>query len=175
MAKKEGTKINKDLEERITVLEDQLKRAVADYHNLEKRVHADSSAIASFLRGELVIKLLPVIDSLDQAVAGVEQSEADSGWLKGVLMSIKHLRQVLAEEGLVEISTDGKFDPNLHEAIDVRGGENDKILEVAQRGYTLSGKILRPAKVVVGKSQPEKPSQEQQQVQEMDMEDQENG
>lgn len=141
----------KQLEERITSLEDQLKRAVADYHNLEKRVQADSSAIASYLRGELVIKLLPVLDSLDQAVAGVSGSEAESGWVKGVLMSIKQFRQALADDGLVEIPAQDNFDPNLHEALDVHEGEDNKILEVLQRGYTLNGKVLRPAKVVVGK------------------------
>ena len=148
MAKKED---KKQLEERMTELEDQLKRALADYQNLEKRVHADSSAVAHSLRSELVLKLLPVLDSLDQAVAGASESEAESGWLKGVMMSIKQFRQILAEEGLIEIPTDGKFDPVLHEAIDVKEGENDKILDVVQRGYTFNGRVLRPAKVIVGK------------------------
>lgn len=159
MAKKTEEEI-KQLEERVASLEDQLKRAVADYHNLEKRVQADSSAVGQYLRGELVAKLLPVLDSLDQAVAGAQESEAGSGWLKGVLMSIKQLRQTLSDEGLLEISTEGVFDPNLHEAIDVKEGEDDKILEVALRGYTLNGKVLRPAKVVVGKSKPVEISEE---------------
>lgn len=150
----------KKLEERVASLEDQLKRAVADYHNLEKRVQADSSAIASFMRGELVVKLLPILDSLDQAVAGASQSEAESGWLKGVLMAIKQFRQVLADDGLIEIPAGDTFDPNLHEAIDVREGEDNKILEIIQRGYTLNGKVLRPIKVIVGKSNPEKISEE---------------
>ena len=66
----------------------------------------------------------------------------------------------MVEEGLVEIDTSGQFNPSLHEAVDVRTGENDKILEVVLRGYILNGKVLRPAKVVVGKSQPEKMSEE---------------
>lgn len=157
MAKKENIK---QLEERMKDLEDQLKRAVADYQNLEKRVHADSFAVAHNLRSELVVKLLPVLDSLDQAVAGASNSEASSGWLKGVMMSIKQLRQVLAEEGLVEIPTDSQFNPVLHEAVDVKEGEDDKILDVTQRGYTLNGRVVRPAKVIVGKSTTEKISEE---------------
>lgn len=158
MAKKQIE--TKQLEEKLVSLESQFKRAVADYHNLEKRVHTDSSAIACYLRDSLVIKILPVLDSLDQAVEGAGQSEAEVGWLKGVLMSIKQLRQVLSEEGLVEIDTSGSFDPRFHEAVDVREGRDGTILEITQRGYTLGDKVVRPAKVVVGKSQPESLSEE---------------
>ena len=66
-------------------------------------------------------------------------------------MSLKQLHQVLQSEGLDEIGTDGQFDPTLHEAVDIRVGEDNKILEVIRKGYLLSGKVLRPAQVVVGK------------------------
>lgn len=147
MAKKD----NKEIEEKMQNLENQLKRAVADYQNLEKRIHEDALSVVQYARAEMINKILPVLDSLDQAVAGASEAEASSGWLKGVLMSIKQLRQVLSEEGLMEIEASGQFDPNLHEAVEVRTGEDDKILEVVQRGYTLNGKVVRPARVVVGK------------------------
>lgn len=150
----------KELEDKLSATEEQLKRAVADYRNLEKRIQEDGLMVAQYSKAQLVNKILPALDSLDQAVAGASGSEAESGWLKGVLMAIKQLRQALAEEGLLEIDTSGKFDPLLHEAVDVREGENDKILEVVVRGYTLNGKMIRPAKVVVGKSEPEKMSEE---------------
>lgn len=155
MAKKSENKqvTDNQLEERVASLEDQLKRAVADYHNLEKRVQQDSLTFVQYSRGQLIGKILPVLDSLDQAVAGASASEAESGWLKGVLMSIKQLRQVLSDEGLVEIEAEGQFDPNLHEAVDVQEGENDKILQVLQRGYTLNGTVVRPARVVVGRKE----------------------
>src|SRR3990170_5598648 len=123
--------INKtaELEEKMKELEDQFKRAVADYRNLEKRVHEDSLTIAYYSKAQLVGKILPVLDSLDRAVSGASSSEQESGWLKGVLMSIKQLRQILAEEGLVEIDTSGQFNPELHEAVDVKAGEDGKILE----------------------------------------------
>lgn len=154
-------KINiKELEDRIASLEGQLKRAVADYRNLEKRVAEDGLMVAEYIRGELVRKILPVLDSLDQAVAGAAESEA-STWLIGVLMSVQELRQVLSEEGLVEIETSGSFDPHFHEAVEVRVGKNDKILEVIQRGYTLNAKVLRPAKVVVGKVSDQRTSEDE--------------
>ncbi len=157
MAKKDETK---EIEEKMQHLENQLKRAVADYQNLEKRIQDDSSSIVQYARSEMISRILPVLDSLDQAIAGASQSEAESGWLKGVMMAVKQLRQVLADEGLIEIETTGKFDPRLHEAVEVREGENDAILEVAQRGYTLNGKVVRPARVVVGKSNPTQMSEE---------------
>lgn len=141
------------LKEKIASLDDQLKRAVADYRNLEKRVTEGRLEFGNWATFELVKKLLPVLDSLDKSVEGASHSEAESAWLKGVMMSIRELRQVLSEEGLIEISTESKFDPLLHEAIDVREGENDKILEVVQRGYMLQGKVLRPARVVVGRQE----------------------
>lgn len=148
------------LEDKIANLENQLKRAVADYQNLEKRISDGRSQAATWVAAELVKKLLPILDNLDQAVAGATDAEAESSWLKGVMISIKQLRQVLSEEGLVEVDTSGKFDPVLHEAVDVKIGEDDQILEVVQRGYLLQGNLLRPAKVVVGKSQIDKVSQE---------------
>lgn len=149
MAKKKEE--NKQIGERMLHLEGQLKRALADYQNLERRVHEDSMSVALHLKAQVIGKILPVLDSLDQAVLGASECGQDSGWLKGVLLSIKQFRQVLSEEGLVEVDASGQFDPNLHEAVEVRVGEDGKILEVVQRGYTLNGKILRPAKVVVGK------------------------
>lgn len=150
----------KQLQEALTNMENELKRALADYRNLERRVQEDAMSVAQYSKAQLVLKILVVLDSLDQAVAGASESEADSAWLKGVLMSIKQLRQVLSDEGLVEIEASGKFNPQFHEAVDVHEGEDDKILEVVQRGYTLNEKVIRPARVVVGKSQPEKMSEE---------------
>lgn len=156
--KKQDQIIN--LEEKVSHLDDQLKRAVADYHNLEKRVEENALLIGDYARSRLITNILPVLDSLDQAVSGASESEAKSAWLQGVLMSIKELRQVLSEEGLVEIPTDQCFDPKLHEAVDVIEGKDGKIEKVTLRGYTLNDKVLRPAKVIVGKSESSNQNQE---------------
>jgi molecular chaperone GrpE len=58
---------------------------------------------------------------------------------------------VLKTEGLAEIKAEGEFDPSLHEAVDMREGKDNQILEVIDAGYTIGGKVLRPARVVVGK------------------------
>jgi molecular chaperone GrpE len=70
-----------------------------------------------------------------------------------VEMAVKQLKEVLKGEGLDEIVADGQFDPSLHEAVDTASGKDGEIIKVAQRGYTLNGKVIRPAKVVVGRKE----------------------
>ena len=143
---------NQTLEERIVDLENQLKRAVADYQNLEKRINEGRSELTNFVGAELIKSLLPVFDHLEQALVGISEQEKQSGWVKGVELAVKEFNQVLQSEGLDEIPADGVFDPALHEAVDTRDGEDNKILEVVRKGYNLNGKVLRPAQVVVGRS-----------------------
>ena len=132
-------------------LENQLKRAVADYHNLEKRVAEGRNEMVSWATGDLVRRLLQVVSYYQKALEGASEEERKSGWYKGVEMATQQLLQVLKDEGLDEIEIDGQFDPSLHEAVDTREGEENAILEVVEKGYNLNGKILKPAKVVVGK------------------------
>ena len=147
MAKKQDIK-----QQRIEELENQLKRAVADYQNLEKRVNEGRHELTNFVGMELVRKLLPVLDHLEQALSGISEQEKQSGWVKGVELAVKEFNGVLASEGLDQVATDGAFDPSLHEAVDTRDGENDMILEVVRKGYNLNGKVLRPAQVIVGRA-----------------------
>jgi len=150
MAKKQDSRIT-ELETKVIELDNQLKRAVADYHNLEKRVSEGRSELTNFMGAELVRRLLPVVDHLEQALGGMSEQDRQSGWVKGVELAVKEFEQVLQSEGLSQIAVEGQFNPALHEAIDTREGENDIILEVVRKGYNLNGKVLRPAQVVVGR------------------------
>ena len=140
-----------ELEAKVNELDAQLKRAVADYQNLEKRISEGRSELTNFVGAELIKRLLPVLDHLEQALSGMSDEEKQSGWVKGVELAIKEFKQVLASEGLDEIPADGVFDPALHEAVDTREGADNTILEVVRKGYNLNGKVLRPAQVVVGR------------------------
>lgn len=150
MSKKQDTKVQ-ELEQKVTELDNQLKRAVADYRNLEFRISQGRSELTSFVGAELVRKLLPVLDHLEHALKGISVEEQQSGWVKGVELAVKEFKQVLQTEGLEEIATEEQFDPNFHEAVDTREGEDNKIIEVVRCGYQLNGKILRPAQVIVGR------------------------
>ncbi len=141
------------IEQRVADLENQLKRAVADYQNLEKRVSEGRSELTRWGTAELLTKILPVLDHLEQALSGVSEQEKQSGWVKGVELAVKEFEQVLASEGLGQIAADGQFDPALHEAVDTQEGEDNKILKVVRKGYNLNGKVLRPAQVVVGRKE----------------------
>ncbi len=148
------------LKEDFVALENQLKRAVADYQNLEKRVAEGRSELMTWASGNLILQILPSLDHLEKALEGANESEKASGWFKGVEMSVKQLQEILKNEGLEQIKADGQFDPILHEAVDTRdpsdaeamGGKGEgSILEIVRKGYNLNGKVLRPAQVVVGR------------------------
>ena len=160
MTKKKQEEQNK-LEERVSELENQLKRAVADYQNLEKRISEGRSELTSFVGGELIKSMLPILNHLEQVVDGSrsilsERSESKD-WFRGVELAVKEFKQVLQSEGLDEIPADGVFDPALHEAVDTREGDDNIILEVVRKGYNLNGKVLRPAQVVVGRKSEDHP------------------
>ena len=140
-----------ELKGRVDSLESQLKRAVADYANLEKRVSEGRMELAAWATSEFVTKMLPVLDNLEMAVKGASEEDRKSGWFKGVEMSVKQMQQLLQNEGLEQIQTDGQFDPALHEAVDTKEGKEGEVLEILRKGYNLNGKVVRPAQVVVGR------------------------
>src|SRR5438093_11135611 len=92
-----------------------LKRVAADFDNYRKRAARDQASLAARAHERLVKELLPVLDDLERAlVAAAEHEEAKPE--EGVRLVHRELVDALAREGLVEIETDGRFDPNVHEA-----------------------------------------------------------
>ncbi len=125
-------------------LENQLKRALADYQNLEKRVISEKSEWIKLANKGLLLRLLPALDNLILA----EKHTQDTG----VKLSIDQMISAFKEEGIEKIETIGRdFDPNLMEAVHTVEGEDGKVAEEIRAGYTLFGQVLRPAQVVVGK------------------------
>jgi molecular chaperone GrpE len=140
---KNQTKI-KELEDRISELENNWKRALADYKNLERRTAEEREAFINYSNETLVRSLLPVIDNMETLTKHI----ADQG-LKMILQDFDH---VLENEGVEEIETIQKdFSQDTMEAIEIVEGEKNKVIEVISKGYYLKGKLLRPARVKVGK------------------------
>src|SRR5262245_50174480 len=146
-----------ELEERIALLErereeliDDLKRVAADFDNYRKRVARDQQALAARAHERLVKELLPVLDDLERALVAAEEHE-EARLEDGVRLVHRELRDALSKEGLVEIETDGAFDPHVHEALLTQPSEEDDgvVLQVIQKGYRLGDQVLRPARVVV--------------------------
>ena len=131
------------IEDQIKELENNWKRALADYRNLEKRVAEEKEIFLMFANSMLILKALPVLDNLESLSSHIDD--------EGLKMTIKHFKQVLEEEGVKEIKSEGeKFDPEKMEAIEKVRGEEGKVIEVTQKGYAMKDKVLRPVRVKVG-------------------------
>ncbi len=129
---------------KIEECENKYKRVLADYQNLEKRTIEEKREWARISNKELILRLLPVLDTLEMAQKHVND--------EGLKLSIKNFLDVLISEGVEKIEAEGKdFDPGVMECIDTKEGEENKVLEVARDGYKMSDKVLRPVQVRVGK------------------------
>jgi molecular chaperone GrpE len=128
---------------------DALRRLKAEFENSRKRQERERARTLSMASERLVQELLPVLDNLDRAL------EAGGDIREGVQATREQLAEVLAEEGLLPVASDGQpFDPNVHDAVMGQPSEEHEdgtIIQTFQRGYLLNGKPIRPAKVVVAK------------------------
>ena len=126
-------------------------RAAADFQNFKRRVEQERSESARLSSAALVINLLPVYDDLDRAVASVDSTLAGLNWVQGVSAIHQKFGRLLEAMGVREVDAVGEqFDPARHEAIGRQPGEEGKVLHVAQKGYSLHDKVIRPAMVIVG-------------------------
>ena len=125
-------------------------RVQADFENYRKRAVRDQERLVAHAHERLVRELLPILDDLERALGAAEQHE-EAKVIEGVKLVEQSLRSALAKEGLVEISTDGPFDPHVHEALLTQpsDAEAGSVLEVVQRGYRLGDRVVRPARVIV--------------------------
>ena len=143
------------LRQELAQAKDRQLRALAETENARKRLQREKEEFARFAAEGLIRALLPVIDSLDQALATVDkQAEANQAVIKGVHLIHRQLHGVLQKEGVARIPTVGEpFDPHLHEAVaqvEAKDGIADHtVVEEVHVGYTMHGKVLRPAMVKV--------------------------
>ena len=130
-----------------------LKYLQADFENYRKRVERDMREMEDYSTGELMKKLLPVLDDLDLAVATVESAPEAKGLLEGVGMVRKNLGFILEGEGLGAIEAVGQpFNAEVHEAVErVDGKENkiDMVVGETRKGYIFKDRVLRPSMVKV--------------------------
>lgn len=132
------------------------KRAQADYQNLKKDTEREKAEFAKYANERLLSDLLPTLDQFALALKHVPASDADrkswDNWLVGVRAVQSLWEQAAKAQGLERIPTDGAFDPVRHEAVgEEEGDAPGSILRVTQDGWTLHGKIIRPAKVIISK------------------------
>lgn len=134
-----------ELQNRVVTAEEKYKRAMADYRNLERRVMEERKQYVKLANRNLVESLLEPLDFMETATKHIDD--------KGLQMVIQRFYQVLEMEGLEEIivKSGDSFNEQTMEAVDTAEGEEGKVVEVRQKGFTLNGVVIRHARVTVGK------------------------
>ncbi|NTU83438.1 MAG: nucleotide exchange factor GrpE [Chloroflexales bacterium] len=133
---------------------DQWLRATADYKNFKRRAEIERSELIRSASSALVLKLLPVMDDFERAIANIPPEIAESAWWGGTQLIAHKLRTIFESEGVKAIEALGNdFDPNLHEAVlyEEADGQDGKVVAELQRGYKLGDRVLRPSMVKVGR------------------------
>lgn len=136
----------------------QLKRALADYHNLEANTQKRLSLLYMQSRKSLAEKLIPVVDDLTMALKSKDEIKFDEktlSWADGIVAILSNLERSLEDIGLKKFIPEkgSKFDPSLHEAVSLMEGDiPGTIYDVIQPGYILDDIVIRPSRVVVTKN-----------------------
>lgn len=130
-------------------------RLMAEFDTFRRRSAEEKLSLVSSASAETIKGLLPVLDDCEIALAALESSSDSASAKEGTRMIFTKLQAYLKGKGLERIEAKGaEFDTELHEAVTTFPAPSEelkgKVLDVVQTGYTLSGKVLRYAKVVVG-------------------------
>ena len=164
--KQEQQNIDK-LQQDLEATTNSLKRALADFENFKRQKERENKELLEFAKEVTVVKLLPTLDTLAQALKHMPQEENQEvrsknqdffdkyqNWQTGAQGIVAQLDKVLSELGVKKIEAVGKkFDPNFHEAVrEVESEAEDGIIvDELQSGFILNGKVIRPSQVVISK------------------------
>jgi molecular chaperone GrpE len=136
-------------------LKDEKLRVLAELDNVRKRAQRDVEQAHRYALEKFAAELLPVKDSLDLGVENAAKADA-AALAEGQAATLRLLDKALEKGGIVELNPLGEpFDANLHEAIAAQPSataEPDSVIAVVQRGYSLNGRLLRPARVIVARA-----------------------
>lgn len=146
-----------EVEDEKLIVENQLKKALADYHNLLKNSEKRDEMRFFQVKRKLFEDLIPSLDAVRMAIKTGEEikfEEKSESWKEGVIAVLEKINKSMEEIGLqqyVPVKGDS-FDNEIHEAIaTVEEGKKGKIYDVVQPGYILDEMVIRPARVVVSK------------------------
>ena len=151
----EALKAAKEAEEKAAAAKDDYLRLMAEFDTFRRRSAEERLALVATASAETIKGLLPILDDCEIALSQLKESSDSDSAKEGTLLIYNKLKDSLKKKGLEEIEAKGQpFDTELHEAVttfpapseDLKG----KVIDVTQTGYTLGGKVLRYAKVIVG-------------------------
>ncbi len=130
-------------------------REKADFINYKRKEGERIIELAEAIKKDLLLKILPILDSFNLAEKKIPSNEKDDKNLKGLFLIKKQLEEFLKNQGVEEIPCDQEFDPRLHEAIgeitDKDAKKEGRIAEEIEKGYRFNGIVIRPAKVKIFK------------------------
>ena len=133
-------------------LNDKFLRLQADFNNFRRRARQEKEELGTVVKQDIVLSLLPVLDNFDRAISSANPQDAES-ILLGLKMIHKQLSMSFEKLGVTSLEVEGNvFDPNFHEAVMRVEDEtlaDGTIIEELQKGYMVSGKVIRPSMVKV--------------------------
>jgi len=141
-----------NLNNKIKELTDSLQRLQAEFENYKKRVEKEKQGFIKYASQDLIVKLLPIVDSFEIAL---KNHKDQNKFLEGMKLVFSQFYSILEKEGLKQINPlDEKFDPDKHEVLicDKSEKPDNTITEVLQKGYIVNDKLIRHAKVRIAKN-----------------------
>jgi len=153
MTKQELLKKLSETEEEAQNNYDLYMRTYAEMENIRKRGVKEREELAKYANESLIKEILPIIDSLEKAIAHAQDDDNASALVEGLELTREDLMKKLEKAGLEEVEALGKpFDPNFHEAVSQQiddGVAPGHVLIELQKGYVLNGRLIRPSTVVI--------------------------
>jgi len=143
------------LQSKYDELNDKYLRLFSEFDNFRKRTLKEKIDLSKTASEEVIISLLTVVDDFERAMSILSNNKENNNNIEGISLIYNKLIKLLQQKGLEEMKASGEpFNTDFHEALTNIPAENEsgkgKVLDVIQKGYTLNGKIIRFAKVVVG-------------------------
>ena len=145
------------LQQQVAEANDQVLRVQAEMQNVRRRVERDVENAHKYALDKFSADLLPVVDNLERALSAISaDDESQKAVAEGIELTLKSFVDVLARFKIEPIDPAGQpFDANLHQAVSMVPNpdlEPNTVMDVFQKGYTLNGRLIRPAMVIVSKA-----------------------
>jgi len=152
-------RLEAELQERVAEVEalnDRLLRLHAEFENYKKRMVRERSEFVKFANEALILEFLPVLDSLERALATARSAAEAQAVAEGLEIILRLFQTTLEKVGVKVIEAlEREFDPNLHQAVaqvESPDGRDNIVMEEVRKGYLLEGRLLRPSMVKVSKT-----------------------
>lgn len=148
---------NAEESDKIKALEEKYIRAYAEFDNVKKRLEREKYQSLEYANEQILKDFLPILDTLESALESTknDDSEAMAKIREGIQLTIDNFLKAFSKHSVERISTEGEFDPNVHNAImqiKSEGKADGEIAQVIQKGYKYKDRVIRPSMVAITKN-----------------------